>query len=381
MSVMEILFFLLAFLILYSFCFYQGILWLIGRAFRHAINNNEYYPTVTLLISAYNEEKVIREKITNSLQLNYPKNKLEIIVISDKSDDATDAIVKEYENQGVILVTSKERRGKTAGLNNALKIASSEIIVFTDADSIFHSDAVMLMARVYSDTKVGAVTGSTNYISHKNGEMVATSSLYTKLERLTKRLETNIGSCVGADGAIFSIRKSLFLQLRDDDINDLVIPLNVISQGYRVIFSDDIVCTEEPSKNSGSAFSRQARITNRTLRALFRRYYLLNIFKYPVFSFQLISHKYIRLSVPFFLILIIPVNLVLFPVSVFYQLCFIGQVMMYLTVLGGYIQDKDNNQNGKLIIAYHFMMVQVSVLKGWLDFLSGKNRVTWNPRN
>jgi len=378
---MEILFFLMSFLIFYSFLIYQGILYLLGLAVSPVIVGSSDLPAVTLIISAYNEENVIRQKIENSMNLDYPRDKLEIIVVSDNSTDNTDDIVKEFVSRGVILKAASVRRGKTAGLNDAVSMASGDIVVFTDADSMFEVNAILEMTRFYSNSEVGAVTGSTNYIDHKNGEMVVTSSLYTRLERLTKKLESKIGSCVGADGAIFSIRKSLYLHLNDDDINDLVIPLNIVRQGYRVIYSDNVLCTEEPSITAVSAFSRQARITNRTLRALFRRLYLLNVIKYPLFSFELLSHKFIRLSVPFFLVAILPINLALVSQSEFYKICFIGQLFIYFLVFVGFIQEKYRLGRGRFIIAYHFMMVQVSILKGWVDFLLGENRVTWNPRN
>lgn len=382
MSITEILFLILVILTLYSFFIFQVVLYVIGKLFGSDVKSSESnLPFVTLVISAYNEEKVIASKILNSLELNYPRDLLEIIVVSDSSTDNTDTIVKEYEQQGVILYRSSVRQGKTAGLNMAIDKTRGEIVVFTDADSMFDKNAVFEMAKLYSDPRVGSVTGSTNYISHQNGEMVATSSIYTKLERLTKKLESKIGSCVGADGAIFSIRKTLYRQLMNDDINDLVIPLNVVMQGYRVIYSDKVFCTEEPSSSSSNAFSRQARITNRTLRALFRRIHLLNPFKYPLFSFEILSHKFIRLSVPFYLLLLLPINLLLVEKSLVYQLCLFGQIMIYFAVLAGYLQNKRGQTNGLLLVAYHFMMVQAAIFKGWVDFLSGVNRITWSPRS
>ncbi len=382
MNTVEMIFILLVILTLYSFVIYQVVLFVLGIFFKDGIKWSETGNlNISLIISAYNEEKVIRQKILNSIALNYPRDKLEILVISDCSTDDTDKIAKEFENQGIKLYRSDIRQGKTAGLNTAVKHATGEIIVFTDADSMFDKDAILEMEKIYSDTNVGAVTGSTDYISHHNGEMVSTSSIYTKIERLTKRLESNIGSCVGADGAIFSIRKSLYLKLEQDDINDLVIPLNVVKQGYRVIYSDRVKCTEEASATSSSAYSRQARITNRTLRALFRRLYLINPFKYPMFSFALLSHKFIRLSVPFYLLILLPLNTLIIYQSPVYQLCMLGQLFIYAASLAGYIQYKRGHKNGLLLIVYHFMMVQAAVLKGWLDFVSGVNRVTWNPRS
>lgn len=172
--------------------------------------------------------------------------------------------------------------------------------------------------------------------------------------------------------------KSLYKPLRDDDINDFVIPLNVIKQGCRVIVGEDIHCSEASSSDSTKEFHRQVRITNRTLRALFRHADLMNVFKYPLFGFELISHKLIRLSVPFFMLILIPLNLILAGEGLVYNLILSAQLVFYCLALIGLYEEYTARNKSKLSFVYHFVMVQVAIFIGWCKYLSGKNQVTWN---
>ncbi|MDH5570150.1 MAG: glycosyltransferase family 2 protein [Gammaproteobacteria bacterium] len=381
MESIKTLFFILIFLVVYSYIIYPLVLYILGYFFENKIQYGNKRPFVTIIISAYNEEKIIAKKIDNTLSLDYPANSFEILVVSDNSSDKTDDIINAYSDKGVVLISSSVRRGKTAGLNEAVEKAKGEIIVFTDADAMFPVDTLCNMLNLFADQNIGLVTGSTQYVSESNEDIVETSSIYTKLEYMTKVLESRIGSCVGADGAIFAMKKSLYIPLKDDDINDLVIPLKVVMQKQRVIIGENIKCIEAASSTSGSEFSRQIRITNRTLRALFRHIALLNFFKYPLFSFEILSHKIIRLSVPFFLILLIPLNILLIGEGIIYSIILTGQILFYsLALLGCYQEIRYKTQN-RITIIYHFVLVQLSILIGWFKYLTGNNQVTWNPRN
>lgn len=372
------IFFASIFLSIYSYAIYPVALMLLNIILRKKMFTNNSTPMVTLIISAFNEEDVIAKKIENSLLLDYPNDKLEIMVVSDCSTDKTDEIVKSYSKDGVVLLSQPVRRGKTAGLNDAVKEAKGEILVFTDADSMYQQDAIKKMVNYLSDPTVGLVTGSTIYVSGGDERMAETSSIYTRLERFIKQHESIIGSCVGADGAIFAMRNTLYQPLQNDDINDLVIPLNVVRQGYRVVFNDNLYCFEASSSDSKSEFQRQIRITNRTLRALFRHWDLMNFLKYPLFSFEMISHKLIRLSVPIFLILLIPLNLFLLWEGFIYKLIFASQCLFYSGALIGWMQEIKSQKTGRLGFVYHFILVNCSILIGWLKFISGEKQVMWN---
>jgi cellulose synthase/poly-beta-1,6-N-acetylglucosamine synthase-like glycosyltransferase len=380
MGIITLLFFSFIFLTVYSYVIYPLFLGLFSFLFRRELSRSDKTPSVTLIISAFNEEAVIERKLKNALEMDYPKERLQIMVVSDQSSDQTDEIVKAYSGNGIFLLAQPVRKGKTAGLNEAVLKAAGEILVFSDADSMYPSDAIRKIVDYLSDPKVGLVTGSTRYLAVGDEKIAETSGIYTRLEKFIKQYESKIGSCVGADGAIFGMHKSLYQPLLQDDINDLVIPLNVVRKGYRVVLHEELYCLEASSPDASSEYRRQMRITNRTLRALFRHKDLMNFFRHPLFSFEIISHKLIRLSVPIFMALLIPLNLILLREGLIYELILAAQAIFYGGALAGYWRDRRGKKTGGVQFIYHFVLVNISILRGWLKFLSGEKQVTWNPR-
>jgi len=368
------LFYILIVLSIYSYLIYPLLLKLLRPIWGSENWVKDITRSVTIIISAHNEAAVIGKKIENSLAIEYPGSALEIMVVSDGSTDATNEIVNQYAERNVVIISSEIRKGKTAGLNSALSRAKGEIIIFTDADSMFPIDTVKKFNESFNDESVGLVTGSTSYLSQGEEGMAHSIGIYVKLEKMIKRLETLSGSCVGADGAIFAIRKYLYRPLRDDDINDLVIPLNVIRSGKRVVLREDLVCLEPPSPDEKSAFLRQARITNRTLRALFRSLDLLNFLKFRNFSFKLVSHKFMRLGTPLYMLTLIPLNWFLLEDGDQFLYFLVAQIAFYGFAIAGSMIDLFRP-------FHHFVLVQVAILYGWYLYLKGENMVTWNPRN
>jgi len=378
---LDVIFVFCCVMIIYPYILYPIIVKALGLIRNRQINISSHIPTITFVISAFNEEEVIEEKIRNTLALNYPKEKLEIIVVSDHSTDRTDEIVTSFAKDGVLLLSRDVRRGKTAGLNDAVDKAVGDMIVFSDADSMYEVDALKKMAGYLSgNPSVGLVTGSTHYRSKTAGKIVVTTSMYMKLESFIKRQESNLNSCVGADGAIFAVRKTLYQRLQHDEINDLVIPLNVIHQGYRVVFHPDLHCFEAPAADAMGEFKRQVRITNRTLRAIFRNAELMNIFKYPLFGFELISHKLLRFIVPFFMLVLFFVNLLLLGKETIYYVTLAAQMIVYSLSIIRYWQERRGREGKLLNIFYHFVMVNASIIGGWINFLNGNKSVMWNPQ-
>jgi cellulose synthase/poly-beta-1,6-N-acetylglucosamine synthase-like glycosyltransferase len=368
-------------MIIYPYAVYPAALKILGSVFRRDIPRRDGTPVITVIISAFNEEKVIGEKIENTLKLDYPVEHLEIIVVSDNSTDKTNEIVKRYEKQGVLLLAQPVRKGKTAGLNEAVKNARGDILFFTDADSLYKTDALKIAAGVFSgNPKVGLLTGSTDYLAERDGKMVATTGMYTRLERFIKRQESLLGSCVGADGAIFAMRRALYSSLQHDDINDLVLPLNVVRQGWRVVFHENLVCTEAPAADESGEFNRQVRITNRTLRALFRNADLMNILQYPLFSLELISHKLIRLTVPLFMLFLLPLNILLLTKGGIYSFMLLAQMVVYGFCLVRFRKERAGKRSTLLTFLYHFVIINLSMLIGWMKYLSGQKNVTWDPQ-
>ncbi len=209
----EIIFIFFLFLITYTYFLYPLILLALCIFFNKPINKKDITPSVSLIITAHNEEKNIREKIENSLNLDYPKDELEIIVASDCSTDNTDKIIKEYEVRGVKLVRQQIRRGKTAAQNRATEHARGEILVFSDAPTMYRANAIKKLVRNYNDRKIGFVTGEVIYTNETDSGVGEGGSLYWKYESWIKQMESDIGSVIGAAGCIYSMRRAFILLL------------------------------------------------------------------------------------------------------------------------------------------------------------------------
>ncbi|MBP1747631.1 MAG: glycosyltransferase, CESA-like subfamily [Deltaproteobacteria bacterium] len=340
---------------------------------------NLRWPKVSLLISAYNEETVIADKIENSLALDYPQELLEITVISDGSMDATDSIVTRYRNKNVTLKRYKGHLGKTACLNKAVPEAAGDIIVFSDANSQYDRKALKHLVEKFSDRRIGWVTGRTEYLSMTGEGKMSSAGIYTRIEQLTKGLEGEIGSCVGADGAIFAIRRALYRPLKDYDINDFVIPAKIIQQGYRGVLANEAFCIEKTAASATGEFKRHIRITTRTLRAIFTHRDLLNPFRYPVFSLELASHKLMKFIVPFALCVLFLANvcIVTNDTSAFYVSFLCLQIILFILWLAGSLGIPLSILARPSRIIQTFFVVNLAIVIGWIKFFQGEKFTTW----
>lgn len=378
MGFIKFIFWFSCLLVVYPYFIYPLILKAIGLLMNGRRHHGEWREKkMSLIISAYNEEDVIEEKITNSLSLDYPKHLLEVIVVSDGSTDSTVEKAGRFSEQGVAVHHYEGRIGKTACLNKTVYAASGDIIVFTDANSSFDKNALRELVRHFADDDIGFVTGGTRYVSEDGGTDAV--GFYTRLEQKIKEMETRTGSCVGADGAIFAIRKELYRPLSPADINDLVIPFKVVMQGYSGVYAPDAVCTEPTAGSALGEFNRQVRISNRTIRAIFNHLVLLNPVKYGLFSFELFSHKLLRLLVPPFMVTALAANLLLIFEGKTYGIMLLGQLAFYLLAWLKYKGHDAWPLSRAESISYSFTSVNLAVLKGWSKFLRGETFVTWQP--
>jgi cellulose synthase/poly-beta-1,6-N-acetylglucosamine synthase-like glycosyltransferase len=365
---MKILFWVSLFFLLYAYCGYAVVIWLISRLApsQPVRRDGSFTPTVSLLISAYNEEHMIEKKIINALSLNYPKELLDIIVISDGSIDGTNDIVKRFEPRGVALHYYEGRIGKTACLNKSVPASRGEIIVFSDANSMYDRNAVKNLVANFADVRIGFATGYTWYAADTQGGIVTSIGIYAAIEKFTKKAESVINSCVGADGAIFAIRKKLYKPLRDADINDFVIPLTVIRQGYRGILEERAFCVEKTTEDQQGEVKRQVRITNRTLRAIFHNIGLFNPFAYGLFPFELFSHKVAKF-------------LALAGRGTGYLLFLAAQLVFLLFAWLGYGAGRDSVLAKVSSICRTFITMNLAIAGGWIQFLRGETYTTWSP--
>ena len=368
--------------ILYAYVGYPAVLWLVSRSGtlggRSGTGQTTHLPSVTLIVSAFNEEKVIGEKIENTLSLDYPQELLEIVIASDGSSDRTCEIAREFENKGIVLRHYEGRIGKTACLNRALPLASGGIIVFSDANSTYEKGALRALSRPFQDSTVGFVTGWTRYGS---GEGTAPDSLglYSRIELVTKKLESRLGSCIGADGAIFAIRKELYLPLKDYDINDLVIPLSINQQGYRGVLQPEAICFEKDAGSPKGEFHRQVRITSRAIRAIMNYRQLLNPFRFGFLSFALFSHKVCKFLVPLFMAAMLVSNLILAERGGFFLVALLAQATFYVAAGAASLAPKGSLLSRLLEAARTFVVVNAAIALAWVKYLQGETYTTWSP--
>ena len=262
-------------------------------------------PTVTLIIAAFNEEDCISEKLVNSLSIDYPNEKFEIIVVSDASTDNTDSIVRGFKERGINLIRSEGRVGKTAGLNLAVPQAKGEIIVFSDANAMYQKDAIRKLVRNFFNETIGYVVGQAKYGDIADSSAAKSENNYWKYELFLKKMESRVHSVVGGDGAIYAIRRELYEKLLITDINDFVNPLQIILKGFRGVFEPEAICWEHAAGSFEKEFHRKVRIVNRSFTGLVRMKAVLNPFRTGLFSLQVVSHKLLRWFMPVFLVIVL----------------------------------------------------------------------------
>jgi cellulose synthase/poly-beta-1,6-N-acetylglucosamine synthase-like glycosyltransferase len=378
---MEVIFWLLAAVVVYVYAGYPLLLVVLsGLGARRPVRKGEIEPGVTLIVSAFNEAAVIAEKIRNSLALDYPREKIEIVVISDASDDGTDEIVGQFAAQGVRLLRMSDRGGKTLGLNAGVRAAKGEIVVFSDANAMYLPDAIRKMARNFADPAVGAVVGESTYADAEGGAQQS-ESLYWKYETGIKRLETQIGSTVGGDGAIYAIRRSLYRDMRADALSDFVNPMQIVQAGYRCIYEPEAQSIEEAAEGFEKEFRRKVRIVNRAWRATWTLPALLNPLRFGWFSLELISHKLLRWLMPLFLVAVLLLNVLLVERAPLYSWLLVLQLVFYALALAGYLTRGRPTQPRLIYVPYYFCLVNIASARGIIEAYRGRTYTTWaTPR-
>ncbi|ELY54576.1 family 2 glycosyl transferase [Natronococcus amylolyticus DSM 10524] len=334
-------------------------------------------PSVALVIAAYNEEDIIAEKIENSLELEYPDDRLSIVVFSDASSDRTDEIVRSYADEGVDLVRIEGRVGKTECQNRVADAVDEEIVVFSDANSMYEPAAIRELVASFGPD-VGCVVGELKY---RDSSDVDGESIYWRYESLIKRLESAVGSSVTGNGAIYAVRNSSYVPLRRGAISDFAEPLAIVANGERVAYTADAVAWESTEETVDDELDRRSRIVTRSWHTVANNAGLLNPVRYPVFSFQLLSHKVLRWLSPILLAVALLSNLALVLVSTspIYLALLGAQLTFYALALAGAALDRTSLSPPTLVHVPHFFLVaNYGMLVGLWNFLRRENIVTWN---
>lgn len=378
-----ILFWVSVFLIVYTYVgFPLGVI-LRGLIWGHPYKQKELTasPTVSIVISAYNEAKSIGAKLDNILSMDYDRDCLEVVIASDGSTDGTDAIVESYKEHGVKLI-SLPRVGKAAALNAAVEASSGDILVFSDANSMYKDDAIQKLVNPFGDPNVGGVAGNQIYRTEVTGGSTTDGErAYWNFDRTLKQFQGKSGNTLAATGAIYAIRRRLFRPIPDGVSDDFVTSTGVIVQGYRLIFAPDAIAYEPVAATSQVEFGRKVRVIIRSWKAFIFMRELLNPFQYGFYAIQLFSHKILRYLVVFPLLALFLVSPFLWKAGFIYQMATIGQVAFYSCALLGLRLNGTHFARKKIFtIPFYFCMVNAASLVAIIKVLRGQQIKHWEPQ-
>jgi cellulose synthase/poly-beta-1,6-N-acetylglucosamine synthase-like glycosyltransferase len=372
----RIAFCLAGFLLFYVYAGYPLLLAIIALFVRRKRPEPGYCPSISVLIAAYNEEAAIERKIRQTIELEYPADKIEVLVLSDCSTDRTDEIVRAFPDSRVRLVRMAERRGKTHAQNEGIRQARGEVVIFSDATAVYHPKALAFLACNYQDEKVGAVSGRYQYFDPEGNSPTGLGSVaFWNYENLIKTLQSRIYTITGCCGCIYSVRKAAYTELADDIISDLVQPLQAIRKGYRVVFEDRALAYEETTQSTAEEFSMRVRVVTRAMRGLGSVSGLLKPWKFFWPAFQLWSHKILRWMVPLFLMTMLAANLFLLDAPL-YRVTLAAQLLFYAAAIINMLVPV--HRKWKLLgIPLFFCTLNAAALVSMVEICRGRKYVTW----
>ena len=375
----EVFFWILISLILYVYLGYPLLLVILTRIKPPSVslNTSSFRPTVSLLIAAYNEEKNISRKIENSLRLDYPNDKMEIVVISD-STDRTNDIVQQYETSGVRLIVPEERKGKISAQNYAIPQLKGEIIIITDADITCETDSVRHIVEHFSDETVGCVIGKTEWINKDDNVITQGGNLYYNYELFLRKKESDLGMLGLGSTGLMAFRKELFFPIPPFLAEDTFLPLSFLYGGYKVVYEPKSVTKTIAASSGEGEFRIRERNANIDTSALIYMKSLLNPIKYFMPSLMLVSHKLGRWFVPFLMSTLFFLNIFLLGTPI-YNLLFTLQLIFYLLSFLGFILSLMDTYVKYLNIPYYFCLINLAAAIGFLKALFGRKQTMWEP--
>jgi cellulose synthase/poly-beta-1,6-N-acetylglucosamine synthase-like glycosyltransferase len=381
----KFLFFLSLGIVFYSYIGY-GVIVLLLVKLKHLFYNpramtpDDFEPEVTLVVAAFDEADFIDEKIRNSLALDYPAGKLHWIFITDGSGDRTPDIIKNYPQ--ILLLHLPERRGKVAAMNRAIQFVETPYVIFSDANTLLNPLCVREIVKHYSDPRVGGVAGEKKIIKTETSQASgAGEGIYWKYESWLKRVDSDLYSVVGAAGELFSLRTSLFYIARENTIiEDFVQSMKICMQGYAIRYEPNALAIEHGSATMREEQKRKVRIAAGAFQAMIILKGLFNVFRYPLLSFQFISHRILRWTLcPLCLVVCFVSNawLAIFHPTEFYLVFFLIQTVFYAAAWAGWTQANRNLKIRAFYIPYYFVFMNLSVFIGFYRWIRNKQSAVW----
>ena len=389
MKTLEIIFWVSLFIIFYSYLGYGIVLYLLVKVKRILglskpySENADYEPEVTLFVAAYNEKDYVDEKVKNSFTLNYPKEKVKQVWITDGSNDGTPELLRKYE--GIEVHHVNERGGKIGAMNRGMQFVKTPIVIFSDGNTNLGKDSIREIVNLFKNPKVGCVSGEKRiYGKDSDAAAGAGEGLYWKYESTLKKWDAELYSVVGAAGELFAIRTELWQEVEKDTLlDDFMISLRVAMSGYTIQYNPNAYAIETASANVKEELKRKIRISAGGIQSVVRLRSLLNIFEYGTLSFQYISHRVLRWTLtPLLLALIIIINFFLAfnsgmrPDNI-YTVLFYGQLLFYAMALTGWFLENRKIKVKILFVPYYFFIMNLSVFLGFKRYLKGNQSVNW----
>ena len=382
---MKIAFWFSLFIVFYTFFGYGIVLFLLVKLRRllkgkRTINKDiRSLPTCTLIVAAYNEADILDEKIKNTLSLRYPAGKLNVLFITDGSTDNSPEVIKKYS--AIQLMHLPERKGKIHAMHRAMHEVKTGIVIFTDANTFLNEDALVNMARHYSDVSVGAVAGEKRVLIEASADATAGEGFYWKYESALKKWDSELYSVVGAAGELFSIRTSLYQPVPADTVlDDFMISLRIAEKGYRIIYEPEAYAMETSSANVAEELKRKIRIAAGGIQSVLRLKSLLNPFRNTMLCFQYISHRVLRWTVtPFLMIVAFVLSgcIAFYTHEKPYMLLFAAQAFFYVMAVMGWIVEKRKLSVKILFIPYYFCVMNYAVIAGIRRYMMGAQSAAW----
>lgn len=364
----------------YTYVGYPLLVLLVSLLRARKVLRAPFEPTVSVIIAAYNEERDLREKLENTLALDYPADKLEIIVTSDCSTDRTDEIAREFASSGVRLHRQTERLGKTAAQNTAVALACGEVILFSDATTLYEANVLRVMMPDFADATVGCVAGRLVYIDPAESSVGHGAVSYWNYETFLKRHESRACSLIGASGCLYAVRRNAYVPMYNEACSDFLIATKMVEQGLRTVYEPDAVCTEETNRRADKEMRMRVRVITQTFTDLWRHRAMMNPLRTGFYAIQLLSHKVLRYFVPVFLMLLLVSSAILAPRSLVYTVALVAQLLFYVAAFTGFLLERAAiNRLRLLALPQYFVLANVASVIAGYKFLSGERYARWEP--
>jgi cellulose synthase/poly-beta-1,6-N-acetylglucosamine synthase-like glycosyltransferase len=363
----------------YTYAGYPALVALVSLARPRPVRRAESAPHVTVIITAYNEERDLAAKLENTLALDYPEDKLEVIVASDCSSDRTDEIARSFAARGVRLHRQAERRGKTAAQNAAVELARGEILLFSDATTLYRPDVLRALLPNFADDTVGCVAGRLLYVDPAQSSVGSGARSYWGYETFIKERESRARSLIGVSGCLYAVRRSAYVPMYEEACSDFLIATKMVEQGLRAVYEPAAVCTEETNRRTDKELRMRVRVITQTYTDLWRHRAMLNPLRSGFYAVELLSHKVLRYCVPVFLAATLAASAALAPRSRLYAVACAAQLALYAAALLGWLCERAGLRSRALALPLYFALANLASLLALAKFLRGERYARWEP--